>query len=603
MPEKHTDTPMLTERFDRALVLASAHHRRQLRKDTSVPYTSHLLAVAGIALELGGDEDAAIGALLHDAVEDGGGAPMLAQIRTQFGDAVAMIVDANSDTDVEPKPPWRARKEAYIAGMADKPASALLVSLADKLHNARAIVTDLDRVGDRVWDRFSAEEDEVRWYYGALVDEFAGRQGDLGAAAGPGVRELQRLVMSMASGPVGVPVLERRPRLYLSLEPGLDRLAALEFGCIDDAQPGDRWMGVGAEDTVGLLHDAPGGRCVGFIVQDASEYDPDDPENAELWEGPRFDVPALGLTDVAPNAVVVAAWALYGREARTINRELFSYAIDADGAQALQRWLRCLQSGDSMAHYALGYTLLELGRLPEAHRHLRHYVEIAPGEPWPWCYYGRAAAAIGEDVSARAAYVTAVDLDPDQDTHARELLAALDEGREPDLGGEEEDDVDVSDVGAADEEGPEPAWVEVLDTLAAAFPFQHELAIGEDETRLLLGTHPVPVAIDVHHPTGEVWGRAMVGTVPRSVVDDPDGFDYYFEDMTCRGADVLLDDDEIWMLKDLTDVMYASDAQTRVLLVRGLAADAADNTDRIDEVDMELTPPRTFDEQVAFDAG
>src|SRR3954453_19300521 len=120
MPETYTDRPLLSERFDRALLLTTDHHRRQLRKGTAIPYISHLLSVSALVLEMGGSETEAIGALLHDAVEDGGGPPMLERIRLQFGEDVARIVKANSDTDEEPKPPWRQRKQDYIDAIAHK---------------------------------------------------------------------------------------------------------------------------------------------------------------------------------------------------------------------------------------------------------------------------------------------------------------------------------------------------------------------------------------------------------------------------------------------------------------------------------------------------
>ncbi len=198
MPEKFTDTPLLTERFDRALALASDHHRRQLRKGTDIPYTAHLLAVTSIVLEMGGDEDEAIGALLHDAVEDGGGVALLVRIRAEYGDAVAQIVDANSDSDVEPKPPWRGRKEAYVAAMTTKSPAALRVSLADKLHNARSIVADHARVGDELWERFTASREETCWYYAALASAFESRAGELGTGAEGALAELRRLVDAMA---------------------------------------------------------------------------------------------------------------------------------------------------------------------------------------------------------------------------------------------------------------------------------------------------------------------------------------------------------------------------------------------------------------------
>ena len=169
---------MLTERFDQALVYASKAHRSQVRKGSGIPYISHLLGVALIALEYGADEDQAIAALLHDAVEDQGGAERLADIRRVFGDRVADIVDHCTDTDKEPKPPWRERKEAYIASPDAKPAASLLVSLADKTHNAEAIVADLERSGSKVWERFTGRREGTIWYYEALVASFARRLPD-----------------------------------------------------------------------------------------------------------------------------------------------------------------------------------------------------------------------------------------------------------------------------------------------------------------------------------------------------------------------------------------------------------------------------------------
>ncbi len=184
---------MLTSRFDDAFLLASAHHRRQLRKGTSLPYVSHLLAVTALVLEMGGTEDEAIGGLLHDVVEDGGGPATLTEIRERFGDDVARIVAANSDTDVEPKPPWRERKEAYIAAIAHKQPDELRVSLADKLHNARAILLDYRVHGEALWKRFKAGEgDSVRWYYRALFDAFSQRRAELGPSAEPFLDEFER---------------------------------------------------------------------------------------------------------------------------------------------------------------------------------------------------------------------------------------------------------------------------------------------------------------------------------------------------------------------------------------------------------------------------
>lgn len=165
---------LLTVRYADALQLAWRLHASQLRKGTTIPYVSHLIAVSGIALEHGADEDEAIAALLHDAVEDAGGLPTLAMIRERFGVAVADIVEGCTDAYVEPKPPWRARKEAYLAHLAGASPSVRLVSASDKLHNARTILADLRVHGPAVWGRFTAGRDGSLWYYRSLVQAFAG---------------------------------------------------------------------------------------------------------------------------------------------------------------------------------------------------------------------------------------------------------------------------------------------------------------------------------------------------------------------------------------------------------------------------------------------
>jgi (p)ppGpp synthase/HD superfamily hydrolase len=182
---------ILTSRFDEALAYAVELHRHQPRKGTGVPYVSHLLSVAALVLEHGGTEDQAIAALLHDAVEDQGGKPTAAAIRARFGDPVADIVDGCTDTDQTPKPPWRARKEAYLARVRHEPAHVRLVSAADKLHNARTMVTDLRIHGPSLWERFNAGRDETLWYLGALVEAF--RE----AGTAPVVEELARTVAEL----------------------------------------------------------------------------------------------------------------------------------------------------------------------------------------------------------------------------------------------------------------------------------------------------------------------------------------------------------------------------------------------------------------------
>jgi len=164
---------MLTERYADALQLAWRLHHGQLRKGTQIPYVSHLIAVSSLALEHGANEDEAIAALLHDAVEDAGGLATLDMIRQRFGAAVAAIVDGCTDADVEPKPPWRPRKEAYLAHLASASLSVRLVSNADKLHNARSILSDLRVHGPALWGRFNAPKEGTLWYYRSLVQAFA----------------------------------------------------------------------------------------------------------------------------------------------------------------------------------------------------------------------------------------------------------------------------------------------------------------------------------------------------------------------------------------------------------------------------------------------
>jgi len=160
----------LSTRFEEALVLATCLHADQTRKGTTIPYISHLLAVTAIVLEHGGNEDEAIAALLHDAIEDQGGASTREEIRRQFGDRVVEIVDGCTDTDVMPKPPWRARKEAYLAHIIEATPSVRLVSAADKLHNARAILEDYRIIGEALWKRFNGGKEGTLWYYRSAVD-------------------------------------------------------------------------------------------------------------------------------------------------------------------------------------------------------------------------------------------------------------------------------------------------------------------------------------------------------------------------------------------------------------------------------------------------
>jgi (p)ppGpp synthase/HD superfamily hydrolase len=162
----------LSPDFAEALSYAAQLHKEQTRKGGTIPYISHLISVAGIVLEYGGSEDEAIAALLHDAVEDQGGLPTLERIRRRFGGTVAEIVEGCTDADVIPKPPWRARKEAYLAHLPSASESVQFVSAADKLHNATAILRDYLQDGEEVWKRFKGGKEGTLWYYRSLVEAY-----------------------------------------------------------------------------------------------------------------------------------------------------------------------------------------------------------------------------------------------------------------------------------------------------------------------------------------------------------------------------------------------------------------------------------------------
>lgn len=162
----------LGERFLQAFQFAAEKHAGQTRKASEIPYIAHLMGVASLVLEAGGDEDLAIAALLHDVVEDCGGAPMLDEVRRRFGLHVAKIVDGCTDTDQYPKPPWRERKEKYVRRLQNEDADTRLVSVADKLNNVRSILSDYRAIGESVWSRFNGGREGTLWYYRALLEEF-----------------------------------------------------------------------------------------------------------------------------------------------------------------------------------------------------------------------------------------------------------------------------------------------------------------------------------------------------------------------------------------------------------------------------------------------
>jgi (p)ppGpp synthase/HD superfamily hydrolase len=161
---------VLTVRFEEALLYATRLHATQTRKASDIPYVSHLMAVAGLTLEYGGDENEAIAALLHDAVEDQGGEDTRLEILETFGPTITDIVDGCTDADTFPKPPWRPRKEAFMESLRASSDSVRLVVACDKLHNARAMVKDYRVCGEALWSRFSGGREGMLWYYRTIVD-------------------------------------------------------------------------------------------------------------------------------------------------------------------------------------------------------------------------------------------------------------------------------------------------------------------------------------------------------------------------------------------------------------------------------------------------
>ena len=186
-PPQKTAAPAksLSDRIGLALQVAFDLHRDQYRKGSAIPYLSHLMGVASVALRFGASEDEAIAALLHDAIEDRGGAAARELLRQLLGAKVTAIVDECTDTDITPKPPWRTRKEAYLASLPDHSAAALRIAAADKLDNVRALIAGYRACGETLWAQFRGGRDGTLWYHrsvlailqktlpGPLVDQLA----------------------------------------------------------------------------------------------------------------------------------------------------------------------------------------------------------------------------------------------------------------------------------------------------------------------------------------------------------------------------------------------------------------------------------------------
>jgi len=216
------------------------------------------------------------------------------------------------------------------------------------------------------------------------------------------------------------------PILFISHCTDLNCLSALEYGRVFDGQPPECWEPLDEDEQFAFYRHPDSRSIAGFHIVEFSDFDPDELEGSPVWTGPRFTAPLLGLSDVPAGEIVVAADRFFaGRD--SLNRSLFRQAMGLEGEEALAAWLAVLETGDSMAHFALGYTLYELQRFRLAYRHLRYYAEIAPHASWNWSWLAKAAAAIGQLEEARRACRCAIALTEagDAETDAAELLVRL----------------------------------------------------------------------------------------------------------------------------------------------------------------------------------
>ena len=216
--------------------------------------------------------------------------------------------------------------------------------------------------------------------------------------------------------------------LLIHRDPDADWLAAYELGVVEDGQPVRNWHVI--SEHCRLLYSEPGGRLLGFDTRAFSELDLYRLEAEGLFDGPRFDVPVLGLREATIGEICLAARGYLGDEP-TLDIAYFKGAAAAgargDLDEAERCWRLCLEAGAMEAHYGLGYTLLELDRPHDAYRHLRYYTELTPSNAWAWCYRGQAVETMGDSVEARQCYERAVELEPadEPETDAGERLEAM----------------------------------------------------------------------------------------------------------------------------------------------------------------------------------
>ena len=230
-------------------------------------------------------------------------------------------------------------------------------------------------------------------------------------------------------------VYEEPVAAHLTLDPSWDRLSVIEFGSVWDGQPDDHSGQLASDERVLFLFDGPGGTVIGFMVGEPHGFDPEELEDRELWEAPRFAVPLLGLKNASIGEILLAVQGRFAPDEPTNDAMFFHMAIAArDEENDLEKAAWCyrmaLEAGDLKSRFGLGYTLVELGEFRQAYEHLRIYAELTPHNAWAWCWLGRACEGLGEKGEARSAYRRAVELEAQGgfETDAAELLAKLGEG-------------------------------------------------------------------------------------------------------------------------------------------------------------------------------
>lgn len=324
--------PILGPRFEDALVYAAQLHRNQVRKGSGVPYVSHLLGVASLVLEDGGSEDEGIAGLLHDAAEDQGGEPRLAEIKGRFGADVARIVRACSDAFETPKPPWRQRKERYLKHLEGATPDELRVSLADKLHNARAILADHREIGERVWTRFKPDADSL-WYYRRVAELFTRRlPGRMAGELEIVVAEIERRTAA-ARPPIPDSYWVQPGRLIAGEYPGAKAGAPAKVTRLVEA--GVTLFLDLTEDRDGLTayrdHVAPRARHVRLGVRDLGVPTPEDM---------RRILDTIDAAIAQDETVYVHCWGGVGRTGTVVGCWLVRHGVNGDEALARVEALR-----------------------------------------------------------------------------------------------------------------------------------------------------------------------------------------------------------------------------------------------------------------------